>query len=239
VSLDFALRADTPELMDTEACGYESYRDCLRDLAAVNRLTLAYGPTLRFLERLRRERRLPAGRPLTILDVGSGYGDMLRRIDLWARRRGVAAELTGVDLNPRAARAAAEATPAERPIRWLTADAFACDAPVDVIVSSLFAHHLDDETLSRFLAHMEARATIGWYVNDLHRLALPYYGFRVLAAVMGWHRFVRHDGPVSISRAFRPQEWRRHCGEARLPLGEVEITRQFPFRLCVARVRDP
>lgn len=234
---DFAVRAMTPELMDTEDCGYEAFRDCLVDLASVNRLTLAHGPTLAFLEHLRRAGRWPKDRPLRILDVGSGFGDMLRRIDRWAERRGVAVELTGLDLNPWSARAAAEATPPGRRIHWVTADVFAYSGEADVIVSSLFAHHLDDPTLARFMAWMEARAGAGWFVNDLHRLPFPYYGFALLAAVMRWHRFVRHDGPVSISRAFRPEDWRRLSDQAGLSSGELSIARRFPFRLCVSRVR--
>jgi hypothetical protein len=76
----FADRSGEPELMDTEACDYATFRDCLVDLSRVNALTLAYRPTLRFLDRI----AAPEGAPLRILDVGSGHGDMLRRIDRWA-----------------------------------------------------------------------------------------------------------------------------------------------------------
>lgn len=232
---DFSRRTDTPELMDTEPAPYETFRDCLVDLSAVNRLTLAYRPTLAFLERLRREDRLDL-RPLRILDVGSGYGDMLRTVAHWAARKGVAVELTGVDLNPWSARAAHEADP-HSPIRWITADAFAHDQPVDVIISSLFTHHLDDATVTRFLAWMDAKAGLGWFVNDLHRRPFPYYGFALLARMMRWHRFVRHDGPVSISRAFQPGDWRRLSHAAHLDTATVRIDRAFPYRLCVSRVR--
>jgi SAM-dependent methyltransferase len=232
----FASRTMTPELMDTEPVGFETFRACLADLAAVNRLTGAYRPTLSFLERLRRAGRLDCGRPVRIVDVGSGYGDMLRRIDLWAQSHGVPVDLTGVDLNPWSARAAAEATPAGRPIRWLTADAFAYEGDIDLAVSSLFTHHLDDEAVARFVTWMESRAGIGWFVNDLHRQALPYYGFALLARLMRWHRFVRHDGPVSIARSFRTPDWLRLSTAAGLAPGVVEVTREFPYRLCVARV---
>lgn len=232
---DLSRRADTPELMDTEAAPYETFRDCLIDLAAVNRLTLAYGPTLAFLEGLRRGGRL-ADRPLRILDVGSGYGDMLRKIARWASRRGVAVELTGLDLNPWSARAAREADP-DGAIGWITADAFAHAGPADVIISSLFTHHLDDADLVRFLAWMEDKAGLAWFVNDLHRRAAPYYGFALLSRLMRWHRFVQHDGPVSIRRAFQPQDWRRLLAEAGLELRAVSIRRCFPYRLCVSRVR--
>jgi len=236
---DFSRRAETPELMDAEPCAVEDYRACLRDLAQVNRLTLAARPTLAFLDGLAAAQLVPDDRPLRVVDVGSGYGDMLRRIDRWAQQRDVAVALVGVDHDPRAAAAAAEATAAGRPIRWVAADfaAFAPEGDVDVVISSLFAHHLDDRTLVRFLAWMEETARIGWFVNDLHRHPLPYYVFSACARIARWHRFVVHDGPVSITRAFVADDWRRALAAAGIPDGVAEIAWRMPFRLCVGRVR--
>ena len=109
---DFSERAELEEQIDGP-CSYEELRDCLRHLAWVNRLTRAHRPILRWLDEVadaaearRRSSQNPgAGRPLKIVDVGSGYGDMLRRIERWAARRGVAVELVGVDVNANAARA--------------------------------------------------------------------------------------------------------------------------------------
>ncbi|WP_189051101.1 methyltransferase domain-containing protein [Aliidongia dinghuensis] len=236
-ALDFARRASTPELMDTEDCGVAEFEACLVDLARVNRLTLAYRPTLAWLDRLVR-RHPPAG-PLSIVDVGSGYGDMLRQIDRWAERRGVAVTLTGVDLNPWSRAAAAKATAAGRPIRWITTDLFDYrpDKPIDLVVSSLFTHHLNDDQVVRFLNWMEATARLGWFVNDLHRHPLPYHVFRHWSRLAGWHRFVRHDGPVSITRAFVRADWQRLLARADVPEGAAEISWHVPFRLCVGRAR--
>ncbi len=106
-----------------------------------------------------------------------------------------------------------------------------------MIVSSLFAHHLDDASVVRFLRWMEGRARLGWFINDLHRHGLPYRTFGLLASTLQLHPFVRHDGPVSFARAFVPGEWRRLLRQAGLPEGEVAIRRWAPFRLCVGRVR--
>ena len=114
--LDFSRRATTPELMDTEECDFTTFRDCLVDLARVNQLTLAYRPTIAFLNRLYRAGLVPPDRPLEIVDVGSGYGDMLRKIALWGQQRGINVRLTGVDLNPWSAKAAGEATEPSLPI---------------------------------------------------------------------------------------------------------------------------
>ena len=221
--------------MDDPSVDYETFRGCLRDLARVNVLSGGYRPTLAFLEGLRRRGPLDGGRPLRVLDVGSGYGDLLREIGAWAGRRGVAVELTGVDLNPWSARAAAEVTAGGGGIRWVTADVFAYEGRADVVLSSLFTHHLDDAALVRFLLWMEERAGLGWFVNDLHRHPLPHATFGTLASGLRLHRFVRHDGPVSFARAFVPEDWERLLREAGVPAGEVKVRRWFPFRLCVAR----
>ncbi len=233
----FARRVLLPELMDNEPCGPDEFRACLQDLSRVNRLTGAYRPTLHFLAAA--TRRLPPGRPLRILDVGGGYGDALRRIDRWAARRGVALDMTSVDLSPWARAAGETAPPTRQPIRWVTADIFNYHPPEppDLVLSSLFAHHLDDDGVVRFLRWMEAHATIGWFVNDLQRHWLPYRAFRAWSRLAGWHRFVQHDGPVSIGRAFSRADWRRLLFRAGLGSEAARIRWWMPFRLCITRFR--
>lgn len=232
--MDFQKRADLSEWMD-EPCTYEEFRDCLSDLAQVNRLTLAYRPTLQWLHALLR-RNAPA---VHIVDVGCGGGDMLRQVEQWASKAGIAVKLTGIDLNPYATRAAKEFTPASSSIRWVTGDAFSSlpSQPIDLVISSLFTHHLAAAEIARFLRWMEEVAIQGWFINDLHRQRNPYYGFQALAAVMRWHRFVRHDGPVSIRRAFRHDDWKQYLIEADIPLEQVQLTEYRPARLCVSRVK--
>ncbi len=218
-----------------EPCSYEDFRQCLVDLRQVNRLTLSYRPTLDFLD------RLVAGskpkEPLRIVDVGSGGGDMLRRVARWAKHRGVAVALTGIDLNPHAAQAAKEFTSPETAIVWITGDAFAYAEPVDVVLSSLFTHHLEEAEIVSFLAWSEAVTRRGWFVNDLCREFVPYRLFGLLAQVMRWHRFVRHDGPVSFRRSFREDDWARMVAAAGIANYAVKLARWTPGRLCVERIK--
>jgi SAM-dependent methyltransferase len=234
---DFSRRADLvefPELMD-QPSSREQMRTCLRDLAQVNRWFLAYRPTLDWLESL----SLSGRGPVRIVDVGCGYGDSLRRVEKWARDHRIAVELIGLDLNPDTAVIADEATPKDSGIRWMTGDVFnhPIEGTVDVVISSLFTHHLEDADVARFLRWMEEHARIGWFVNDLSRAPIPYHLFGWFARAMRLHEFVQHDGPVSIARAFRQEDWRKLCAAAGLSESDYRLLPYKPARLCVSRTK--
>jgi SAM-dependent methyltransferase len=228
--VSLAIRAAGPELMDADDLDAEVYAAVVADLARVNTVTLAARPTLAFLERAVRRGRL------RLLDVGFGDGDMLRRIERWATRRGIAAELVGVDLNPRSERAARAHTPPGSTIRYVTGDYAALGGGWDAIVSSLVAHHMSHDELVAFLRFMEAHAA-SWFVNDLHRHGFAHRGFPLLARLARWHPIVRHDGTLSIARSFRPADWPPLLAEA--GIAEARVFRAFPFRLCVERLGEP
>ncbi len=233
--MSLAARSTQAERMDTDCADYPDYRRCLRDLSRVNAVTLTHRPMLAWLA------AQTAGRQsFSLLDVACGYGDALRHVAAWARRRGLAAQLTGIDLNPWAIRAAPEATN-DPAIRFVQADVFAWqpDPPPDFITSAQFTHHLDGPDIVRFVRWMESTAARGWFVGDLHRHWFPHYGFPLLARLALWHRFIGHDGQISIARSFRKAEWDALLAEAGLAPGEASVTWHVPFRICVARPPAP
>jgi len=235
-AINFLHRAELAELMD-EPCSRSELRACLRDIARLNRWFLAYRPLLAWLSAVAPTR--PA-KPLHILDVGFGYGDALRRIERWAHVNAIAVELTGLELNPDAVAIAAEATPSTSAIRWVASDVFAWqpDRPIHLVVSSLFTHHLSEPDLIRFLQWMDLHAELGWFINDLSRAAISYHLLRAFTKLARLHRFVQHDGPVSIARSFVPGDWRRICTAADLDSNTVSIQPMIPARLCVSRSKS-
>ena len=224
-----ATRAIAEELMDADDLDAGTYAAVVHDLAKVNTLTLARRPTINFLQSIKTRR-------LKILDVGFGDGDMLRTIARWATKNAVDATLVGIDLNPRSALAANDATPSGVNIDYRTGDyADLAGEHWDVVISSLVAHHMTHGQLIAFIRFMEAESKAGWLINDLHRHGFAYLGFPLLATIMRWHPIVRHDGQLSIARSYRPQEWPAILEEAGVK--GATVARKFPFRLCVSKIR--
>ncbi|HEX8262536.1 MAG TPA: methyltransferase domain-containing protein [Allosphingosinicella sp.] len=227
-SLKSRVRDD--EQMDDPSLDPQVYDEVLKGLGRVNAWTFAARPTLAFLERATRGRTR-----FSLLDVGSGEGGMLRVIAKWAGKRGIRAELTGIDLNPKSQAVARAMTPPGTAIDYRTGD-YRDLGRFDLVVSSLVAHHMTDGQLLDFLRWMESNSDRGWFVNDLHRHAFAYYGFPLLTTLLRVHRIVREDGQLSIARSFRPGDWRAILAEAGVAEA-AEVRRYFPFRLCVERLR--
>lgn len=231
--VDLTLRCRDEEQMDAPDLPPGEYAAVLRDLAKVNRWTFTAQPALAFLRRaLSREVRR-----FSLLDVGFGDGDVLRAIARWARRRGLEAELVGVDLNENSVAAARSATPEELGIDFRAGDYRDQPERFDFVISSQVAHHMSEDQLQDFLRFMEGETRRGWMICDLHRHRFAYHGYPWLARLLRVHRIVREDGQLSIARAFRPGEWQDVLRAAGMPVAEIAVRRRFPFRLSVERIR--
>ncbi|WP_447556360.1 methyltransferase domain-containing protein [Vreelandella sp. EE22] len=222
--------------MDEEDISFDEFHDCLVELERINHLTLAYRPTLKWLRPL-----IEKHADLCLLDVASGGGDMLRKIARqWPHRdgEGNGLRLVGVDLNPWSKRSA-DTWSNSPAIRYETADIFEFepDRPIDIVISSLFTHHLTNKQVVEFLRWMDRRASKGWFINDLHRHPVPYYFIKNATALFSGNRLVRNDAALSVARGFTVSDWRRLIDEAGLK-GHVHIQWFFPFRLCVACCKE-
>ncbi|MBV2149232.1 methyltransferase domain-containing protein [Sphingobium sp. AS12] len=222
-------RSLAQEQMDAVDLPADIYARVLADLDRVNRVTLAARPTLGFLD------RAVTGH-FRLLDVGYGDGGMLRQVAHWAKRRGMACELVGIDLNARSEAVAQARTAPAMAIDYRTGDyAALAHEPWDIIISSLVTHHMDEAERLAFLRFMEDQARMGWFVNDLHRHGFAYHVYPLLARLLRVHPIVRQDGQLSIARSFVADEWRAMLAAAHI--SDARIERVFPFRLCVSRCR--
>jgi 2-polyprenyl-3-methyl-5-hydroxy-6-metoxy-1,4-benzoquinol methylase len=229
---NLAVRSRQEEQMDAADLDPAIYEKVLHDLARVNRWTFTAQPVLAYLKRA-----IGGSKRFRLMDVGFGDGDVLRAIGRWAKKRGIAADLVGVDLNEKSVAAARAATSPDLAIDYRAGDYRDQPGPFDFVVSSQVTHHMSDDQLRTFLRYMEDEARRGWLICDLHRHGFAHWGFPLLARLLMVHRIVREDGTLSIARAFRPAEWAAILADAGIALDQVRIVRRFPFRLCVERVK--
>jgi SAM-dependent methyltransferase len=178
---------------------------------------------------------------MTVLDLGTGGGEEARAIAEWGRRRGQAVRVIGVDWAARnlaAARASAAKEPA---LSLFQGDAsYLPIAPggVDYVISTLFLHHFTPSAAVALLRVTFARARRGLIFSDLVRGRLPIMAFRLVKPIFARHPFTRHDGEVSIRRAYTPSEVLNLANEAGLPNPRVHAHWPWRMTLVVDRAVD-
>jgi ubiquinone/menaquinone biosynthesis C-methylase UbiE len=229
VTLPRAVNA--PELIDEEAHDPRELAQSLGHVAAVNRWL---GGTRALLQHVRPF--MVPGRVTRILDVGTGSGDLPHSLAQWARVHERAVQIVATDVHPQMV-AIARATCANDPeITIEKADARALDFPdssFDVATLSLTLHHFDDAEQIQILRELARVTRSAVIVNELHRTRLNYAGARLLAlTVWRGNRLTRHDGPLSVLRAFTRSELLELCAAAGMN-GRI-YTRFFQRMILVA-----
>jgi 2-polyprenyl-3-methyl-5-hydroxy-6-metoxy-1,4-benzoquinol methylase len=226
---DFSQRSNERELMDGGIGSFGLFDESLRQIETVNRLTLGYRPVLLWLDR---KLASTDRRPLTILDVGCGRGDLLRRIWSLAGKKKVTVRLTGVDIDSWSAPAARQATPEYMDIHYRTGNVFDMDIEADFIVCSHVTHHMKNDEIVAFIRWLEAHARRGWFISDLHRHPISFILAKMFLFLTPVNSMIHNDGPVSVARAFTAEDWREILKQAGVP---AQIRWHFPFRYGVAR----
>lgn len=232
---DRSRRSAQTEILD-EPISTAELKPILHDLARFNGVMQGHRPVLQWLNRA--TRAVPAGTPLTLLDIGCGYGDLLRAIRRWAKRRGHKVRLIGVDLSEQVIEVARSVTSAADEIEYHAADIFKFGppGPIDFAVTSLVTHHLSDEMIERFLRWMEDNARRGWVIYDLERSIVPFYFIALAGVVLRLHPVVVHDGRISVARSLTRQEWEDRLSGAGIPREAVTL-RWFMFRFAIGRIK--
>jgi 2-polyprenyl-3-methyl-5-hydroxy-6-metoxy-1,4-benzoquinol methylase len=204
------------EMLDRPAL----FVDLAQSLADIARLNALFGGRLITLMHVKRLlAHAPRQRAITVLDVGTGGADIPRALARWARRAGRRIRILALDRDPAMLAFARHATVAYPEIVLLQGDALAMPlrpGSVDLVISALTLHHLEPAAAMRYLAAMDRTARIGLVVNDLMRSRAAYIVVWLATRALTRNRMSRHDGPLSVLRAYTPDEVRALCEKAGL-----------------------
>ncbi|WP_102158280.1 class I SAM-dependent methyltransferase [Zhihengliuella halotolerans] len=226
--MDFLARRDehAVEQMDRPDCDPVRLANTYRQFRLVNAAVSGWRRT--WVRHIRPA--LSTTRATTLLDVGSGAGDIPRAFARWAAREGLALEVTAIDPDERAGAfmSSLPPVPGVSLRRAYTADLVAAGARYDVVTSNHLLHHLDDAQLAGLLADSEALAGRLVVHSDIARTRVGYALFSAATLPLP-ASFIREDGLTSIRRSYRADELREAVPEG------WRVERQGPFRNLLIR----
>ena len=220
------------ELLDDPAADPQTVVQSLGNVARANRWFGGGAAVRHGLERVLRG--VPRGLPLTLLDLGTGAGDLPLRAVRWARRRGYTLRPMGLELNRTAAAMArragvpcAVACAGAPPMR---------ENSVDIVLVSQVAHHLTSDSTVRLIRTCDALARVGVVIADLRRGPLAPIAFWIGARALRFDPSTLADGITSIRRGYTPREFRVLLAEAGV---SARVSRRPGYRLVATwRTRD-
>ena len=230
-------RSNELELMDDLSNQGPELERTLVELETVNRTLGGYGPSIEGLKLLRRS----GVDELSVLDVGTGSGDIPRKLVDWGKKVGCRVRVTGIDLTETSIRMAREASKAyEGEVSFDVQNLFALpDEPAfDIVHAAATLHHFVGDDAQAAVAKMYRLARLGVVVNDFHRHPLAWIGIKILSRLFSRSRFVRYDGPLSVLRSFHSSELRAMCAAEGLPEPNIVWRPMFRWRMVVARPEE-
>jgi SAM-dependent methyltransferase len=186
--------------MDAPVVAVDELEGNLSDIAFANRWLGGVAP-------IRREVRRTAA--LTILDVGSGSGDVPHALVIDGRRRGVDVRVTCLDRSEQMLEIARRTTGNDERLTFVCAlgerlpfedDAF------DVVTCTLALHHFEPPEAHALLREMRRVSRVTPIVGDLTRSFFAYAVTWLWARLTSRNRLTRHDAPLSVRRAYEPRE---------------------------------
>jgi hypothetical protein len=220
-------RLDAAELLDMGKGTLDDVRANFADLWRINRyLGGVKAITSHLYPRLRQHQE-----PITLVDIGSGSADIAATVKHWADQHAIPVKLLGLDLS---SRHLGIAQGQKASLEFIQADALHLpfsSQKIDYYISCLFLHHFPPEQVVKLLARTFELARHGIIMSDIVRGYLPLIAFRLGQPIFARNFLTRHDGMVSIRRAYSPAELRQLAQAAGLL--NARVHQHFPWRMTL------
>ena len=216
------------ELFDDPGADGATVVASLADVARANRF---FGGAAAALKRLDEFFRVAgAGTTLTLLDVGTGDGDIPRAAQRRAERWGVKLSLLALERHPAAARHAAR----HGAMSVARGDARALplrSRSADLVLCSQLLHHFHDAELTTLIAELDRVARLAVVVADIRPNPVAAVGIWLASYLLSFHRVTRRDGVVSVLRGFTSARLRQVCAAAGV---DADVRTHAGFRVTAA-----
>ena len=228
---DSPARSDATELLDETGHDHAELAENLRDIRRVNQRLGGTSTILRHLPWLLAA--IPSVKPVSVLDLATGSGDIPLAIAQWAEQYGRTVKIVASDYVDEILAVAREQIGDHPHITLVRFDARAVPLPdnsFDIVLCSLALHHFAPDDAVLVLREMHRLARVGFIVNDLRRSRPGWLAAWVAAHLTTRNRLTRNDAPLSVRRAYTPNELTDLL--ARAGVANARISRHLWFRMA-------
>lgn len=213
-------RINDPEIMDDFSIQDERIGEALAELKVINKFLGGISTTKKGLRKFLRN---TYDKKIKILDAGSGASDVFEKeknkfvLFSLDRNKKICTYLkSNKNINPVFGNAL------ELPFKRKS---------FDIVHTSLFLHHLNEEEIKKLLSVFSETAVNGIIINDLRRSILAYLGIKILTMLFSKSDFVKNDGPLSVKKGFTKDDLTKILNK--IPFSRYEIKRTWAFRWLV------
>ncbi len=201
------LRTDDTEIMDDFQMEGIILKEALDKIAQINKLLGGNKLTLQGVRRLikKRDKNLQ----ITIIDIGCGNGDMLRKLADFGLKNQYNFNLIGIDANQYTINYAREISGDYSNISYQCKNIFDKqfnELKYDIVLCTLTLHHFKKNEIENLLNIFYQNSKIGIVINDLQRSIVSYRLFQLIGYVFKLNEMTKQDGLTSILRGFKKQE---------------------------------
>ena len=203
--MNFSQRSYQKEILDGDNIPFEDIERNMQELNFINTFLGGHAITITGFKKLLNDKK-----QISICEIGCGGGDNLLAINKWCAQKNITLTITGIDINGNCI-AVAKSKFKNPNADFIISDYKLVDfknKKPDIIFSSLFCHHFTNEQLIDMLQWMKSNASVGFFINDLHRNFFAYYSIKILTKKFSKSYLVKNDAPLSVLRGFNKNEWK-------------------------------
>ena len=200
----FLKRSYQLELLDRDDIPFDDILLNMQELNTINTLLGGHVITIKGFKQLLGNRK-----KITVCEIGCGGGDNLVAIFKYCKKNNVEVKLIGVDLKQECIDVAKK-----NPMLTINTSFICSDYELvrfqekpDIIFSSLFCHHFNEDQLVIQIQWMKQNAIIGFFINDLQRNWLAHFSIKILTQFFSKSYLVKNDAPLSVLRGYLKREW--------------------------------
>jgi 2-polyprenyl-3-methyl-5-hydroxy-6-metoxy-1,4-benzoquinol methylase len=214
--VDLTARSYKKELLDGDNIPFEDIKQNMRELDTINTLLGGHKISIDGVKKIiLQNKKLTGKTKIVIAEIGCGGGDNIKAINKWCQKNSVAVSFIGIDIKKECIDYAEEQCE-NIYATWIVSpyEKVQFKKIPDIIFSSLFCHHFNEDELLFMLQWMKNNTTAGFFINDLHRNGMAYYSIKLLTQLFSKSYLVKHDAPLSVARGFTKKEWQQILNNA-------------------------